>query len=205
MDQSPHTDPSRHDTSSRQLFCGGERHERQAGPVVPNFRPPPHFVMPTLTTIKTHTTTNEAGCWLWSGPLSARGYGRLHCRSGNRRKWVRVHRLAWELSYGAIPGDLFVLHRCDNPSCCNPNHLFLGTHAENMADMRMKGRQPKGDQKANSVLTTEQVIEIRTCTETATALAAKFGVSVPLISMVRRGVVWKHLPRHQQPTQQQRE
>lgn len=76
-------------------------------------------------------------CWPWTGRRGGRGYGRVGS--------CGAHRLAWELTNGAIPAGLWVLHRCDNPPCVNPSHLWLGTHADNMADMRAKGRSARGD------------------------------------------------------------
>jgi hypothetical protein len=71
------------------------------------------------------------GCHVWTSTLATGGYGRV---------LVSAHRLAWELAHGPIPDGLLVLHRCDNPPCCNPEHLFLGTVADNMADKTAKGR-----------------------------------------------------------------
>ena len=76
------------------------------------------------------------GCLEWQPPVDKDGYGHI-CVYG---KVVGVHRLAWELAYGPISGGLHVLHHCDNPPCCEPTHLFLGTQADNNADRNMKGR-----------------------------------------------------------------
>ncbi len=76
-------------------------------------------------------------CWLWTGATSSANYGQIRFA---KDKCVLTHRLAWEVTKGAIPDGLYVLHRCDNPPCCNPDHLFLGTAADNTADMMAKGR-----------------------------------------------------------------
>lgn len=75
-------------------------------------------------------------CWLWTGPRSASGYGR--CSRGMKKH--RAHRVAFALYVAEIPEGMHVLHRCDNPPCVNPAHLFLGTHIDNMRDMEAKGR-----------------------------------------------------------------
>jgi HNH endonuclease/Helix-turn-helix domain len=78
------------------------------------------------------------GCWEWTGIRTVAGYGR--CGKGG----VRAHRVSYELTYGPIPDMMHVLHRCDNPPCVNPNHLFLGAQADNMRDMAQKGRARGG-------------------------------------------------------------
>jgi hypothetical protein len=77
----------------------------------------------------------ETGCHLWTGTLIPGGYGRVH---------VAAHRLAYQLANGPIPGGMLVLHRCDNPPCCNPEHLFLGSPQDNMTDKVRKGRCRNG-------------------------------------------------------------
>lgn len=80
------------------------------------------------------------GCWTWTACRNALGYGSI--QYGKPRKVVLAHRVAWELAHGAPPGrDVEVCHSCDNPSCVRPDHLFLGTHLDNMRDMYAKGRR----------------------------------------------------------------
>lgn len=82
------------------------------------------------------TPIPEAGCWIWTGTVNERGYGRVY--SGGRM-WI-AHRLSWTQVNGPIPAHMFVCHRCDTPSCVNPDHLFLGSPRDNVIDMAAKGR-----------------------------------------------------------------
>lgn len=83
-------------------------------------------------------------CWPWTGSATHLGYGLIR-GTGSPGKQLMATRVSWELAYGFHPGKLFVCHRCDNPPCVNPSHLFLGTHQDNMDDMVRKGRQrPRG-------------------------------------------------------------
>lgn len=104
----------------------------------------------------------NSGCWLWSRGTAGRGYG-IVTVDGERRK---AHRLSWELHRGEI-GDKYVCHKCDTPQCINPDHLFLGTHSDNVRDMCSKGRMwrqntPRnGEDGTNVKLTESQVVDIR--------------------------------------------
>jgi hypothetical protein len=90
--------------------------------------------------------TDNDTCWGWAAAKTAAGYGVLmdKCRAEGRKNIVYMHRLSWTINFGEIPEGMCVCHRCDNPQCTNPDHLFLGTHAENMKDMLDKGRHVSG-------------------------------------------------------------
>lgn len=93
--------------------------------------------MALIDQIKKYYTLNEStGCWDWHGYTNTQGYARVFTAG----KLKRVHRMIYELFVGEIPEGLFVCHHCDNPRCINPEHLFIGTHQDNMNDMRRKGR-----------------------------------------------------------------
>lgn len=133
------------------------------------------------------------GCWLWLAKTNQRGYGTIR-RVGGQNGDVYAHRLSWELHFGVIPDGLFVCHRCDTPSCVRPDHLFLGTPADNMADMVAKGRRRKGDQSPFSKLSSNSVAQIRARYEAGGIrqrdLADAYGVSESLICLVLQGRRW---------------
>jgi HNH endonuclease len=99
------------------------------------------------------------GCWIWEGCKTHQGYG--HFRSGMSKNPMKAHRFSYELYVGPVPEDLIVLHKCDNPSCVNPDHLEVGTWADNAADRNYKGRQAKGEQNGKTKITDSQVREAK--------------------------------------------
>lgn len=138
-------------------------------------------------------------CWEWFGNRFTNGYGQINV--GNRM--LLAHRVAWELKVGPIGRGLRVLHRCDNRACVNPSHLFLGSQSDNIRDMDIKGRRKpnprRGEKHANSKLTNEAVLYIRLHYKRGDlqfgggALSKKFGVSAPLVNMIARREIWKHI------------
>lgn len=91
---------------------------------------------------KVDKSAGDAGCWLYMGFRKWDGYGWLGRKAldGRSSGYITAHRYAWILTNGEVPDGLHVLHQCDNPPCCNPAHMRLGTHQENMAEMRARGR-----------------------------------------------------------------
>lgn len=118
--------------------------------------------------------------WPWSGPRDRKSYGTI---------WpsLRAHRVSYELANGPIPAGMCVCHRCDNPPCVNPAHLWLGTIAENTADKMEKGRQRflRGDESPAAKLTTAQIAIIRATPGTQKDVAAQFGISQSHVHRIR--------------------
>lgn len=137
----------------------------------------------------------ESGCWIWLGATTAQmGYGFV----SQGGKVFLVHRLTYEAKFGAIPPGMSICHRCDTPPCINPAHLFAGTHADNNADARRKGRHAHGQTHGMSKLTKEQISIIENAQNTdkirgfVSQLAARFGVSAGCVFNYRA----KHRARH---------
>lgn len=137
---------------------------------------------------KVDKSAGPTACWPWTRSKRWDGYGRVNVHA----RQTMSHRVAWEVTHGPIPAGLTVLHTCDNPPCCNPAHLRLGTHAENMADCSNKGRASKPGAK----LTPEQVREIKALkgkVKNAVPLTRKYGVGNGAICAIWRGDTWKHV------------
>lgn len=135
----------------------------------------------------------ETGCWNWIASRMRTGYGQFNTRDG---KVVTAHRFAYQAFKGAIPDGLFVCHHCDNRRCVNPEHLWLGTCAENLRDMREKGRDNHrpliGPENPSSKITAENAVEIFMSKEKQSALAEKFGITQAAISAIKTRKNWRH-------------
>lgn len=105
------------------------------------------------------------GCWEWNGSKSEKGYGRtiVGSRKDRSRKTISTHRLSYILNFGEIPEGMEVCHKCDNPCCVNPDHLFVGTHRDNMDDRERKGRNKpqKGEKNGRAKLTEVDIMAIK--------------------------------------------
>lgn len=135
-------------------------------------------------------------CWEWQGSRCG-----AKCEYGstyyNGRNMV-AHRAAWLLTYGMLPlPGLEICHKCDNGLCCNPRHLWIGTHKQNMEDRDQKGRHhtPKGSETTQAKLTEDKVIEIRSLLDRGLSqrtIAKQFGVSQPTICYINKSHAWVH-------------
>ena len=115
-----------------------------------------------------------------------KGYGLL----GYKGKTTRAHKLAYELTYGPVPAGLHVLHKCDTPSCVNPDHLYLGTNADNVRDKVAKGRSLSRERNPSSKLTPEQVELIRVDKRSQRKIAKDYGVAQTTVCNIKHGRTW---------------
>lgn len=134
----------------------------------------------------------NSGCFLWLGAVNAKG---AHGRMEVAGRMVFAHRVAWEAANGPIPEGLCVLHKCDVPSCINPEHLFLGTQAANMQDKINKGRAiyQRGEGHHQARLSVDQVIAIRRDTRRQRIIADDYGVTRGLVSAIKIRRAWRHI------------
>lgn len=132
-------------------------------------------------------------CWLWIGNVGRGGYGYITHHGNNRL----AHRVSYELAYGSIPENMDVLHCCDTPGCVRPDHLWVGTHSDNMQDKMRKGRSnnPSGESHWQAKLNWQQVREIRqkrqTGRYTLIELGKEYSVHLSLISLIAQNKIWK--------------
>lgn len=143
----------------------------------------------------------NTGCWLWLNSTDAGGYGqwtaptKYQSRSGPRL-W-RAHRVAFAIANGSIDLDLDVLHKCDTPSCVNPDHLVCGTHQQNMDDMMRKGRHvfrvTRGENKGMAKITEAQMLAIRADGRPHKIIADEYGISRSHVSGIKSRKFWRHI------------
>ena len=155
---------------------------------------------PRLLQVRFWEKVAKAGpddCWEWIAYKDRNGYGRLGKRKRDvgRSGVIYAHRLAYALAHGlaplAIPPDLVIRHRCDNPGCVNPAHLVSGTHADNVRDMVERERSTKGERNPAARITAEIAEQIRGMTGTNREIARQLGISRWIVQDVRLGRTWK--------------
>lgn len=151
--------------------------------------------MPRNTLESVWTRIDRRGadeCWPFIGAPNTYGYGQMRIDG----KQQLVHRVVFAMASGIEPGELLVCHTCDNPPCCNPAHLFLGTVADNARDAVKKGRFAVGERSGVAKLNTHQVREIRRLStegKTFAAIAPLFGVTPENVSFIARRITWSHV------------
>jgi hypothetical protein len=130
-------------------------------------------------------------CWNWTAATNKKGYGIFDRDSG----FATAHRYSYFLHFGEIPKNKIICHKCDNPKCVNPSHLFVGTIADNNKDKTNKNRQAKGAVTNKAKLTREDIIKIRKLTKNTTLrkIATMFNVAHSTISSIKLGYTWKHI------------
>lgn len=144
--------------------------------------------------LETERKVTESGCWEWTTYKTPLGYGRAHING----KLQLVHRAAYEYYVGPFDKSLFVCHKCDNPSCFNPDHLFLGTAQDNVDDMIVKGRQKLGrvrvgEQCKASKLTADDVRKIRADSRLQRVIGSEYKITQGQVSAIKRRAAWAHV------------
>lgn len=137
---------------------------------------------------------DENGCLVWTGRVHPTGYGGIYCQ--RRGKNVGAHRLSYEVHVGPIPRGWVVCHRCDNPLCIEPSHLFVGTHADNVADRVAKRRSARGERHGLTYITANDVRAIRKLRSKGlpySTIAERVGASIHTVGNVVRGHSWGHV------------
>ncbi len=137
-------------------------------------------------------------CWLWLGPINKSGYGAFNIKRRPRTINFIASRLAFTLAGGELKPNECVCHKCDNPPCCNPAHLFAGSCVDNVKDRNAKGRQARnrGERAGGVKLNTEQVLAIKSLRKegiTCRDIAVKFSISHQQVSKIILGQRWNHL------------
>lgn len=137
------------------------------------------------------------GCWGWKGSFDKDGYPLLNSgANGKGFSERRGNRISWLIYKGKIPSGIKVLHNCDNPKCCNPDHLFLGTTQDNAQDMQRKGRATRGEKNPRHKLTEEDVKKIKHLLSigvTGVRIAKDFSISNSRVSEIKKNKAWKYL------------
>lgn len=161
---------------------------------------PKHLVWDTESRFWSQVTklsVDNGGCWIWTGDVDKNGYGKITVKVDGRFTKKKTHRYSFELRWEMhISSGTFVCHTCDHPSCVNPDHLFLGTPADNSADRNQKGRQAKGEKNGLAKLTEVKVKQMRELKQSGMKiieLSHLFGVGKTAVAHACSGKTWKHI------------
>lgn len=139
-----------------------------------------------------YIVNEQTGCWEWQKNIQINGYGHMK-HSGKARS---AHRVSYEMHNGEIPKGFYVLHKCDNRCCVNPQHLFVGTASDNRKDMQSKGRHAHGERVNTAKMTEAQIIEIYALSDGGLGsprIAKKYGISTTMAWNIKTGKSWSHL------------
>lgn len=197
----------------RQCRMTYQKWPAQAGPYCSRACASAALVVPLEDRFWQQVSKADEGCWLWMGGRSPRGYGKVSGVLFDRpRRHYRAHRVAYELTYGPIADEAIVRHFiCDNPPCCRPDHLKIGTTADNVADRVVAGRSATGDnhwtrrhptsiqrgeRNPRAVLTESDVRAIRHLVEaghTKASIGRQFGVSAQTVRRIHERIAWGHV------------
>jgi hypothetical protein len=136
------------------------------------------------------------GCWIWTAYKNPLGYGRFN----NKGKMTLAHRYSYETYVGPIPEadgyhGMTVCHKCDNPACVNPDHLFLGTHQENMRDMAKKQRsaETRGEANGMAKLTEQDIVNIRNDQRSQRTIGKDYGIDQKTVWDIKHNRIWRHV------------
>jgi hypothetical protein len=176
-------------------YCPAHYEQKRSGKTLKPLQLQYHGLTEEARFLKRTVVDEQTGCWNWTGSVMKVGWhGQWRNAAGNIEP---THRAAWRLFKSPIPKGVSICHKCDNPICVNPAHLFIGSQADNMKDMWAKGRaRPKssiGECHGMSKVTSEIVKEIRSSSETGMALAEKFGISATTVCDIKKRRTWNHI------------
>jgi hypothetical protein len=153
------------------------KHGHSKGPIIP-------------TEIRFWSKVNKTeGCWLWEACVNSWGYGQFKLNG----KQKQAQRVSWMLNFGPIPEGMEVLHKCDNPPCVRPDHLFLGSQDDNMKDKNYKNRQAFGERQGSAKLTEDQIRLIRVSNKSSITLGLEYNVSESTIVRIKSRKTWRHV------------
>ena len=182
--------------TARGEYCRAHYQQKMKGKVLKPIQVQYHGLTEEARFLKRVIVGNQSECWPWTGSVMKIGWhGQWRNADG---KIEPTHRAAWRLFKSQIPQGSHVLHRCDNPQCVRPEHLFVGTRHDNMQDMerKVRCRHPRGAEHGNAKLTDDQVREVMQLRKTGLSFAKigeLFGVRGSQIHMIAKGAAWRHV------------